>query len=268
MATLVSFHAHPDDESIGTGGTLAKAKAAGHRTVLVIATRGELGEVPDGFLLPGEALGLRRIAETMESARVLGIDRVEFLGYVDSGMIGTPGNDGPYCFWRADVDQAAARLAAILAEESADVLTIYDDNGGYGHPDHIQVHRVGVRAAEMAGVTRVFEGTINRDNIRRSVAQAAEFMTPEQVAELPDLDGDIDFGVDEDRLTHAVDVAAYCDAKRASMRCHRSQIADDNFFLAMPDEAFEFAFGTEWYIAHGETRDEGAAFLDDLFAGL
>ena len=113
MATLVTFHAHPDDECIGTGGTMAKASADGHRVVLVTATRGEHGEVPDGFLEPGEALGLRRISETLASAEVLGVDRVEFLGYVDSGMMGTPENDGPYCFWRADVETAAARLAAM-----------------------------------------------------------------------------------------------------------------------------------------------------------
>src|SRR4051812_16738827 len=141
MATLVCFHAHPDDESIATGGTMAKAAAAGHRVVLVLATRGEKGEIVDGVLQPGEPLGLRRIGEAMASAEVLGVQRVEFLGYVDSGMMGMPENEGPYAFWQADVDHAAARLATILREEDADIVTIYDDNGGYGHPDHIQVHR-------------------------------------------------------------------------------------------------------------------------------
>ena len=108
MATLVSFHAHPDDESIATGGTIAKAVADGHRVVLVMATRGEMGEVADDFLDPGEQLGIRRIGETFESAKVLGVHRVEFLGYVDSGMMGESTNDRAYSFWRADVDAAAA----------------------------------------------------------------------------------------------------------------------------------------------------------------
>src|SRR5690606_28839417 len=136
----------PDDESIGTGGTLARAAAEGHRVVLVFATRGELGEVTDAFLDDGEQLGDRREAECHASAAVLGAQRVAFLGYRDSGMMGEPSNDDEQCFWQADVDEAADRLAAILRDEDADVITIYDDHGGYGHPDHIQVHRVGVAA--------------------------------------------------------------------------------------------------------------------------
>jgi LmbE family N-acetylglucosaminyl deacetylase len=147
MATLVAFHAHPDDECIATGGVMAKAAEEGHRVVLVVATRGEHGEVADGFLADGETLAERRVQETHASAAALGVHRVEFLGYVDSGMMGTPENDLPGSFWTADVDEAAERLAAILREEGADVLTCYDEIGGYGHPDHIQVHRVGLRAA-------------------------------------------------------------------------------------------------------------------------
>src|SRR5712692_666229 len=151
MATLVSFQAHPDDECIACGGIIRKASDEGHRVVLVVATRGEQGEVPEGFLDPGEELWQRRVAETHRSAEILGAQRVEFLGYVDSGMMGTPENDAPGCFWLADVEEAGARLAAILTDEAAEALTVYDDNGGYGHPDHIQVHRVGVRAAGLAG---------------------------------------------------------------------------------------------------------------------
>jgi LmbE family N-acetylglucosaminyl deacetylase len=269
MATMVCLHAHPDDESIATGGTIAKAAAAGHRVVLVIATRGEHGEIVDGVLEPGEPLGLRRIAETMASAAVLGVDRVEFLGYVDSGMMGTPENEGPYCFWQADVDAAASRLAAILRDESADVLTIYDEIGGYGHPDHIQVHRVGSRAAELAGTPHVFQATINRDHILRSIESSREFLTEEQIAGMPDLDNEPDFGVSEALITHAIDVTAFTEAKRASMRCHRSQISDDDFFLSMPDEAFASGFGTEWFIAHrGQVRADGAPFGSDLFAAV
>src|SRR5436853_4691571 len=160
MATFVFFHAHPDDESMSTGGTMARARAEGHRVVLVTATRGEHGEVADGFLEPGEVLWARRVRETEAAAEILGVSRAEFLGYVDSGMMGTPTNDAPESFWQADIEEAAQRLAAILQEENADILTIYDDHGLYGHPDHIQVHRVGHRAAALAGTPKVYEATI------------------------------------------------------------------------------------------------------------
>ena len=167
MGTIVSFHAHPDDESIGTAGTLARAADAGHRVVLVFATRGELGEPVPGVLADGEQLALRRSAECYTAAQALGAHRVEFLGYTDSGMMGEPTNDAPYCFWRAPVEHAARRLAVILDEEEPDVLTVYDDIGGYGHPDHIQVHRVGMRAAELSAVPVVAQQTINRDWLAR-----------------------------------------------------------------------------------------------------
>ena len=244
MATLVTFHAHPDDEAIVTGGTMARAAAAGHRVVLVTATAGDRGDVAEEFLAPGETLAQRRAAELTAAAGILGVARTEILGYRDSGMIGTPDNDDPECFWRAHVEEAAARLAAILTEESADVLTIYDDHGNYGHPDHIQVHRVGVRAAELAGVRRVYEATINRDDLGRLLARAAE----RGVLELPDIEGvDPGMGLPEAELTTAVDVSAHLEAKRAAMAAHASQISEKSFFLAMPPEAFAAAFSTEWY---------------------
>ncbi|MBV9934462.1 MAG: PIG-L family deacetylase, partial [Actinobacteria bacterium] len=126
MATAVFFHAHPDDEAIATGGTMAKAAAAGHRVVLVTATKGEHGEVAEGFLEPGEALWERRVREVKAAADILGVHRNEFLGYVDSGMMDTPENNAAESFWQADIDEAGERLAKILREEHADVLTIYD----------------------------------------------------------------------------------------------------------------------------------------------
>src|SRR5579863_3915051 len=150
MATALFFHAHPDDEAIATGGTMARMADEGHRVVLVTATRGELGEVPEGLLSPGETLAERRADELAASCKVLGVARHEYLGYGDSGMAGEPTNKDPACFWQADVEEAAGRLAAILDQEHADVFVTYDENGGYGHPDHIQVHRVGIRAAERA----------------------------------------------------------------------------------------------------------------------
>jgi LmbE family N-acetylglucosaminyl deacetylase len=266
VATLVSFHAHPDDESIQTGGTLARAAQAGHRVVLVFATRGDHGEVEDGFLGEGETLAERRTQECHASAEVLGVQRVEFLGYLDSGMIGTPENDAPGSFWQADLDEAAERLAVILREEGADVLTVYDDNGGYGHPDHIQVHRVGVRAAERAGTPRVAEATMNRDHLRRlfEAQRSAGEGAPED--ELPDVSETSTFGKPESTITTRVDVSGQLAEKRASMAAHASQISESSFFLQLPDEAFASAFGFEWFIRHD--LEAGGEMDDDLLAGL
>jgi LmbE family N-acetylglucosaminyl deacetylase len=263
MATLVTFHAHPDDECIATGGVMAKAAAEGHRVVLVVATRGERGEVAEGVLDPGEPVPKRRSAETRASAAVLGASRVVFLDYIDSGMMGEATNDTPGSFWTADVDEAAGHLAEVLREEAADVLTVYDDHGGYGHPDHIQVHRVGHRAAERAGVERVYEATMNRDEIRRLMAASAEAAA--EAAELPDTDETANFGSPEAMITAGVDVRAFLDKKRDAMRVHASQIAEEHFMLAMPDEDFAAAFGTEWFIRAGQ----GPGVTEtDLMAGL
>ena len=249
MATLVTFHAHPDDESIATGGVMAKAADEGHRVVLVVATKGEHGEVEDGFLEPGEPLWQRRVQETLACAEILGVARVEFLGYEDSGMIGTPENDRPESFWQADVEQAASRLAAILTEERADVLTIYDEHGTYGHPDHIQVHRVGLRAGELAGTPKVYMSTSNRDHFRRAFFEARDsgIDVPEEV-NLDDFDN---FGVPEDRITTTVDVRPWLARKRAAMAAHASQISETSFFLSMAPEMFEGGFGQEWFVLCG-----------------
>jgi LmbE family N-acetylglucosaminyl deacetylase len=258
MSTLVCFHAHPDDEAIATGGTMALAAAMGHRVVLVLATRGEQGEPVEGVLASGEALWERRVAETHRSAEILGAARVEFLGYEDSGMMGEATNDNPACFWMADLDEASERLAAILAEEKADAITIYDPNGGYGHPDHIQVHRVGAAAAMGCGIDRVYWATMNRTRMLEHIVAQAEMGETEE-SEDDGLDPDT-FGLPEEDLTHAVDVSSVLEVKRAAMRAHASQIAPDAFFLAMPDETFSAAFGTEWFRAPGTSRATGEPF--------
>ncbi|HEY0521123.1 MAG TPA: PIG-L family deacetylase [Ilumatobacteraceae bacterium] len=251
MGTLVCFHAHPDDESISTGGTLARASAEGHRVVVVIATNGEYGEVPDD-LDDGETLADRRRAETARSAAALGVDRIEWLGYKDSGMTGWEQNSDPESFLQADVDEAAERLAKILVDENPDVLTVYDWHGNYGHPDHIKVHTVGYRAADIAGTPKVLEATMNREHIVRLIEMARASGAP--ISEDDDFDpnGGADdgnpFGTAEAEITYAVDVTKYIAAKRESLRAHRSQITDTSFFLEMPDEAFTAAFGTEWFI--------------------
>jgi LmbE family N-acetylglucosaminyl deacetylase len=246
MATLVTFHAHPDDEAIATAGTMAKAAAAGHRVVLVVATKGERGEVPEGFLRPGEALWERRVKETHASARLLGVARVEFLGYVDSGMAGRPENDHPSSFWRADVEEAATRLANILIEEGADVLTVYDDHGNYGHPDHVQVHRVGLRAAELAGTPRVYEATADRDRIKQFRAKLEE-LDPELGARI-NLDT---LGTPSALITTRIDVSDQIETKRAAMAAHASQIAETSFFLALPLDQFAATFGIENFVRRG-----------------
>jgi len=255
---------------------MAKAAHDGHRVVLVTATRGECGEVAEGFLNDDEALGERREAELAEAAKILGVSRLEILGYHDSGMMGTPENDDPGSFWQCDVEEAAQKLAAILREEDVDVITIYDENGVYGHPDHIKVWEVGARAAEIAGTKKVYENTINRTAWRQRMARGdVPVRTVESVDGVDKLiDHDagtapptIEFplGVEESELTTAVDVKDYVDLKKKAMRAHASQINEESFFLKMPDDVFTEGFGTEWFILRGEPA---GVHEYDLFAGL
>jgi len=248
MATAVFFHAHPDDESMLTGGVMAKAAADGHRVVLCVATNGELGEAPDD-LAPGERLADRRAAELACSARVLGVARVVRLGYHDSGMEGWPQNEDDHAFCRVPVEEAASRLADVLREEAADVLVVYDRQGMYGHPDHVQVHRVGVRAAELAATPVVYEATVNRDLILQWAAEAAAAGEPlEGFDEFTD---DTPFGLREHELTTAVDVRDFLEHKRSSLSCHASQVSDVTFLLGFPPDRFVQAFGTEWFVRRG-----------------
>jgi LmbE family N-acetylglucosaminyl deacetylase len=253
MATVVFFHAHPDDESILTGGTMSKLAAAGHRVVLVTATRGEHGEVAEGVLADGETLGERRTIELEASARALGVTRLEFLGYVDSGMAGTAENDAAGSFHQADLEEAASRLAAILRAEACDTLVVYDEIGGYGHPDHVKVHQVGLRAGELAGTPVVYEATIDRDRVRALMKEAAAHR-PDGV-DGPDFDeaefDESTFGMPAARITTRVDVSGHLDAKRAAMVAHPSQISETSWFLMMPAEQFAAAFGEEHFIRRG-----------------
>ena len=275
MATAVFFHAHPDDETLSTGGTMLMASRAGHRVVLVCATDGSRGDTPglgDGQEPTGEELAEIRGAELLAAADLLGVHRVVMLGYRDSGMAGDPANCDPGCFWQADDSEAAERLAAVLRDEGADLLTCYDDNGTYGHPDHIKVHRVAVKAAEMAGVDSVYEATLDRDHFRSSMEQlmsmAAEAgLDPIQEEEQAEFEAELDegtFGVEGTRITHRIDVRPALAAKRAALRAHASQIPPDSFFVALPDEAFELVFGTEWFIRRGAAA--GGTSSTDLFA--
>lgn len=244
MATVTFFHAHPDDEAIATGGTMASLADEGHRVVLVTATRGELGEVPDGFLRPGESLGERRTVELAEASAVLGVARQHLLGYHDSGMEGEESNARDDVFATADRDEAAGRLAAVLVEEDSDVLVVYDEHGGYGHPDHVRVHDVGMAAAERAGTPVVYLTTMDRDvmaDLRRRAVESGDGSDDE-------FEGADTMGEPASRITTELDVSPWLAAKRAAMAAHASQISEESFFLSLPDDLFAEVWGREWYV--------------------
>ena len=249
MATVVFLHAHPDDECLTTGGTMARLAAEGHRVVLVTATDGALGEVPDGMLTEGETLAERRAREVQASARALGVTAVRMLGYADSGMVGTDGNAAPEAFCNVGVEEAAGRVARLLEEEGADVLVAYDEHGGYGHPDHIQVHRVGVRAADLAGTPSLYQATINRTVVLAFMEQAVEMgLMPEGEGDGPSPEEMAALGLPEEEIDTVVQVDRFVDAKRAAMRCHETQVGDMDFFLGMPVDTFRQAFSREWFV--------------------
>jgi LmbE family N-acetylglucosaminyl deacetylase len=238
----------------------------------VVATAGEAGLTDDAHAADGR-LGERRMAELRRSADLLGVSRVECLGYADSGLpphevvVDPPGQ---VCFVRADRDEAAEQLAAILREEQAAVLTTYDANGGYGHPDHVQVHRVGARAAELAGTPVVLQATVPRDLLLRGVRLAGtvhrfppEFdATAFERAFSP-----------ASTITHRIDVRRYADAKRASMRAHVSQAAGGDgdrtlaAFVRIPRPLFRQVFGREWFVQAGLPPEAAARTpYTDVFA--
>lgn len=269
--TLVAFHAHPDDEALLTAGTMARAAAEGHRVVLVVATDGDLGLTSTEYAGSGR-LGARRLAELHRSAEALGVARVEHLGYADSGSGEQllPDPPGRTRFVRADVDEAAGRLADLLREERADVLLSYDEAGGYGHRDHVQVHLVGARAAELAGTPRVLEATVPRDTICRALRLAG------RVYRFPPEFDPASFEraySPRARITHRIDVRRQAGAKRAAMRAHASQAAADGgadrtlaAFLRIPRPLFDVVFGREWFV--DPAVRPGGRVHRDVFAGL
>jgi LmbE family N-acetylglucosaminyl deacetylase len=248
--TLVFAHAHPDDEALLTAGTMARAVAEGQRVVLVVATDGGAGLASTDL---SSDLATRRAGELAESCRAIGVHRLVSLGYADSGLHGDeparPG--GPDTLCGAPLEESASALAVILAEEDADVLVTYDANGGYGHPDHVRVHELGVRAAEIAGTPTLFEATVPRDLLLRGIRLASKvYRFP---PEFDPTSFETAFSASAD-ITHRVDVRDHLDAKRASMAAHASQAtADDGdrtlaAFLRMPRPLFRRVFGTEYYV--------------------
>jgi LmbE family N-acetylglucosaminyl deacetylase len=263
--TLLAFHAHPDDEALLTSGTLARAAAEGHRVVLVVATEGGRGLAGprDGS---GAMLSRVRMAELDRAASALGCARVVSLGYADSGL--RPGPADGDAFVHADVDEAAHRLADVLREERADVLTVYDRNGGYGHPDHVQVHRVGVEAARLAGTPVVLEATVPARAFRMLLAGLRLLGHP--VGRSAPL-GTHQVFADPGRITHRVRVTRVLRAKRAAMAAHGSQRRGDgtvrllDHVLRLPLPLFGLVFGHEWFVERGRIPHgkEG-----DVFASL
>ena len=265
MSTLLAFHAHPDDEALLTGGTLARAAAEGHRVVLVSATDGARGLAGAGDGR-GAALAQVRRSELEASAAALGCARVVWLGYADSGLPADPTD--PEAFANADVEEAAGRLADLLREERVDVLTIYDRNGGYGHPDHVQVHRVGSRAAELAGTPVVLEATVPAGTFRAVLRVLRALGHP--------LGSSAPLGIDRvfsarSEITHRVRVGRQLRAKRAAMAAHGTQRRADgqvrvlDRFVRLPLPLFALAFGREWYV---EQHAGAGRRHDDVFATL
>jgi LmbE family N-acetylglucosaminyl deacetylase len=265
--TVVFFHAHPDDEALLTGGTMARRAAEGHRVVLVTATAGEAG-LASAEMSAGDRLGEVRQRELSTSAEILGCARVVQLGYADSGMAGRP-SGAANAFARADPTAAARRLAEVLNEESAAALTIYDAAGGYGHPDHVHVHRVGQHAAALAKTPRLFEATVDRRALQRAV-RIMGWVKPRS----PELRASRFSGLysNPDDITHCVDVSAFLTQKRAAMRAHVSQTTADGvernlaWFLRLPPSLFRVAFGREWFVEHD--RRAGKPPIDNILASL
>lgn len=262
--TVVLFHAHPDDEALLTGGTMARLASQGHRVVLVVATSGELGLADPGR----RGLGERRREELARSAAVLGVARTVHLGYADSGSRPVPtGASTPADrFADADLAEAARRLATVLREESADILTVYDEHGGYGHPDHVQVHRVGTRAAAIAGTPRVLEATVDRTSFSRAVRalRAVGRFVP-----VPDLPDERHAYTARGDLTHRIDVGAELGRKRAALRAHLSQQGGGGprtvaLLLRLPGPVARVVLGHEWFREVGAVS--GGPLLDDLLA--
>lgn len=285
---LLLVHAHPDDESINNGATMAKYAAAGVGVTLVTCTRGEEGEV----LLPGlshlasdkeDALGDHRVTELAAAMKELGVSDHRFLGgstrsWRDSGMMGTPQNENANTFWQADLDEAARELVKVILEVKPQVMITYDDFGGYGHPDHIQAHRVAMRAAEFAAdpnvgeqawqISKIYWNTMPRSVLAAGMAAMKEAGTDFFGMESVD---DVPFAKPDELVTSAIDGTQYVDKKMAALAAHATQITMDGPFFALSNLLGENVWGTEYYmLARGQKS--GPYDLDgreiDLFAGI
>jgi N-acetyl-1-D-myo-inositol-2-amino-2-deoxy-alpha-D-glucopyranoside deacetylase len=283
---LLLVHAHPDDESIETGATMAKYAAEGAQVTLVTCTLGELGEVIPPQLAhlaadSGGGLGEHRIGELAAACAALGVTDHRFLGgpgrWRDSGMMGTPANDWPDCFWLADVDEAAVELLTVIEEVRPQVVISYDANGFYGHPDHIQAHRVTWRAFELADglVGKLYATAMPRSKLGQAMAlepaAAAGELAATGFTRVSSLDK-VPFGVADDQVTTRIDAEGYLDAKLAAMRAHETQISVAGSYFALSDMVGRRALGTEYYTLLAAPRRADSARPatpeSDLFAGI
>jgi N-acetyl-1-D-myo-inositol-2-amino-2-deoxy-alpha-D-glucopyranoside deacetylase len=290
---LLFVHAHPDDETINNGATMARYAAEGAQVTLLTCTLGEEGEVlvPELAQLAADQadqLGGFRIGELAAAMAALGVSDWRFLGgpgrYRDSGMIGTEANTKPRAFWNADLDDAVAHAVAVVREIRPQVLVTYDENGGYGHPDHIQAHRVamaGVDASADPGyrpdlgpawqVAKVYWCCTPRSVLREGaelMASLGEASPFEQLGEIED----IPFAVPDELVSAAVDGRGHAAAKDAAMRAHATQITVDGPFFALSNYFGQEVLGVEHYrLVRGERGPAGAGphgWEDDLFAGV
>jgi len=231
---------------------MAKLAAQGHRVVLVVATAGEAGLTAAALSSDG-GLGDRRLAELDASAAAVGVHRLETLGYADSGLASRPTSaplTGLPRFVDADRQEVVGRMAAILEQERASVLTSYDANGGYGHPDHLAVHAVGAAAAELAGTPVVLEATVPRDRLLAAAGAVNRLLTRSRRVDLDPWAHAYSAAAD---ITHRIDVRGQARQRRASMRAHASQATADSgprtlgIFTRIPPPLFGLVFGREWY---------------------
>jgi N-acetyl-1-D-myo-inositol-2-amino-2-deoxy-alpha-D-glucopyranoside deacetylase len=291
---LLLVHAHPDDETIGNGATMSRYVAEGVRVTLVTCTLGEEGEVlvPDLAHLAADQedqLGQHRIGELATAMEALGVKDHRFLGgpgrYRDSGMMGLPTNDRPDAFWQADVDEAAGLLVEVIREVRPQVLVTYDENGGYGHPDHIQAHRVAMRAVELAGdpgfrpparsepwqVAKIYWNAVPESWMRNGLRRLRE---AGDVTFFEGLDPDADeipLVTPDDQVTAAVVAQDHVEAKMAAMRAHATQITVDGPFFALSNNLGNEVWGVEFYrLVHGTpgTERDVDGRETDLFSGL
>ncbi len=294
----MAVHAHPDDESIGTGGTLARYAAEGLRTVLVTCTRGEEGEIHDPALDPvtdQPRLGQIREGELRAAASILGIGALYLLPYRDSGMAGTPANANAAAFVNADPVEAADRLAAIIRAERPRIVVTYDPRGGYGHPDHLMAHRVTVLAVERAaqegslaaggktgeaggdaGATATGAGWQAQKLYYTAVPLSTLLWVNDQMRarglkepfDLEDQTFDLrQYAAPDEAITARIQLRGYLEQVRRAQRAHRTQLTDDDVLLSLPADIADGAFGEECYI-RAWTRVAAPAREDDLFAGL
>jgi mycothiol conjugate amidase Mca len=279
--TIMAVHAHPDDEAIGTGGLLARCADEGIRTVLVTCTGGEVGEIADETMATAENLAEVRERELREAVRILGVAHLELLGYRDSGMAGTPPNEHPEAFARADLGEATGRLVRLVRRYRPEVMVTYDDNGFYGHPDHINANRITVRAFAAAGDRSAYpehglepwtpQKLYYTAVARSSMARFAERLTAHGI-ELPlrAVEGESDappFGTPDELVTTVLDVSSQVERKRRALYAHATQMGPNVFFARMPPALFDELFGQESFRLV-EARVETATPETDLFAGL